>query len=185
MLYSDYSGDSYRRSRSGDNDSEEESNVNNEQKENNELVFPLNKPIKIKAISNDGDKYLSCHRYYPKDVINSNITKLILEKRELEGQLFNIASKFKDIYQIEFSTDDYNMKNWVFCLNSDNNETNVCLTNKIGNGLFIIKKEGTEHFYLKDILTDSYLNENEENKRDNYSNYLIMQKVPKTEWEFI
>lgn len=150
--------------------------------------FPLNFDLKIKAKSDDCSKALSSHCYYPSDCPSNKLTKAMIEKRDLEGQVFRIQTKYEDIYEIIYSSEDYEMKDWKLCVEENEKKEDILdvFNSKENSSGFLIKKiPDTNFYYIRDALTAFYLNENKEEKRDLFSNYVIAEKEPKTQWEII
>lgn len=177
------SNDSRPRSSRGNRKSSDKKENSNDEKNG----FPLQKDVKFIAKSANGDKYLSAHCYYSKDCPSDSSTKLMVEQRNLEGQIFKISSNFENIFEIIYDSEDYNMKNWKISLKTNPIDQNaldpLIIEKSLGNGFLIKKKPDSTNFYIQDALTSYYLNESENAKRDDYSNYIVAEKDPKTEWE--
>lgn len=146
-------------------------------------------PGKFNISTKDKDNnkyYLSGHRYYPKDQIDQYKTLLMVEKSSLEGQVWEVNTKYEGLYAIKYGTEDYEMDNWTILIDP---ETKQVTAVKEKGGAFLLWKNKDDSFFLQDALTNFFLTLNTEKndiKRDSSSFYISLEEKEEnaSKWSF-
>ena len=142
-------------------------NISNNSESKNIVKEFLN-PKSVKMKFNGKEYILVCHKYYDKDKINGENTRLAIHYFNSIGSKFLFLKDKNDLYTIIFDNDDYNMFNWK--MYSDG--YNVQMSKELESKFQLLEIEGKRnHFYIRDELSGKFLCITK-NKRDIMSYYI-------------
>ena len=127
----------------------------------------------------NGKEYkLSSHRFYNKDILSTNETKIMCHWDEYYGQEWVFVEKYKGLYEIRFNDDEKDLNRIGFYLNVINDDKVVLSDKAIS--LWKIEKINNEKkenkYYIKNAKDNYYLFLNVNEKRDQNSFYVGIEK---------
>ena len=127
----------------------------------------------------NGKEYkLSSHRYYDKDILSTNESKIMCHCDKHYGQEWVFVEKYKGLYEIRFNDDEKNLNRIGFYLNVISDDK-VALSDKVISLWKIekVNKEKNENkYYIKNAKNNCYLYLNINEKRDQNSFYVGIEK---------
>ena len=149
---------------------------------NKENVYPYTTPeftelsYAIKTCFDNKWYFLSAQKYYPQDEYKDDCVLLCGVSEDQEGRKWLI----KNIYNylcLVFAGQEYELEGWS-CAEQD---SKAVITDKLQSGLMFIKTDIEREFYIKDAVTERYLQLELGNKRDECS-YRVTFGKDKTLW---
>ena len=127
---------------------------------------------------NEIEYKLSSHRFYDKDILSPNETKIMVHYDDYYGQQWVFVEKYKGLYEIRLNEDDSSFNRIGFYLNVINNDNLVLSDEAIS--LWKIEKINKEidenKYYIKNAKNNYYLYVNIHSIRDEGSFYAEVKK---------
>ena len=115
--------------------------------------------------------YLTAQKYYPHDMNKDENVFLCGVSEEQEGRKWFIKNMYNFLCLI-FAGKEYDLEGWG-CVE---HEHKAMMTDKLKSGLMFIKTDIEGEFYIKDAVTERYLQLESGNKRDECSYYVVFGK---------